>query len=136
MAGQSVFQVHAHGPGGDDLGNRRFQLFQVGGEAGFDIGGDRHLDGAGHAADRLKHLRPGKVLPVGEAHGVGDGGAAAGDGRQSAVLHHGRAGRVPGVDQHQRTAAMMQFQQPGGLLCLRDGLRLRHKQVRTNSRLD
>ena len=100
----------------DDLGDGSFKGCNVGGKAGLNIGGDRHLDGAADSGDSFKHLRPGKVLSVWEAKGVGHGGAAGGHGRKSAVLNHGGAGGVPAVDQHQRLRGMMQLKQPRSFL--------------------
>ena len=82
VGGHHVFKVHAHGACLDDLSDGSFKGCNVGGEARLNIGSDGHFDGAADAGDSLKHLRPGKVLSVWEAKGVGHGGAAGGDGWQ------------------------------------------------------
>ena len=112
VGGHHIFKVHAHGACLDDLRDRSFKGCNVGGEAGLNIGSDGDFDGAADAGDSLKHLRPGKVLSVWEAEGVGHGGAAGGDGRQSAMLNHGGAGCVPGIDEDERLRAVMQLKQP------------------------
>ncbi len=112
VGGHYIFKVHAHGACLDDLGDGSFKGCNVGGEAGLNIGSDGHFDGAADTGDSLKHLRPGKVLSVWEAESVGHGGAAGGDGRQSAMLNHGGAGCVPGIDEDERLRAVMQLKQP------------------------
>ena len=76
MSRQSVFQVHAHGARGDDLGNRRFQLFQAGGEAGFDIG----RDAARWAFTAWAYCRPFTVEQSFNANLLVQGSAARRDG--------------------------------------------------------
>ena len=112
VGGHYVFKVHAHGAGLDDLSDGSFKGCNVGGEARLNIGSDGHFDGAADAGDSVKHLRPGKVLSVWEAESVGHGGAAGGDGRQSAMLNHGGAGCVPGIDEDERLRGVMQLKQP------------------------
>ena len=110
--GHYVFKVHTDGSGLDDLSNGSFKGCNVGGEARLNIGSDGHFDGAADASDSLKHLRPGKILSVRKAESVSHGGAAGGDGGQSAMLNHGGAGCVPGIDEDERLRAVMQLKQP------------------------
>ncbi len=107
-----IFQVHADGSCIDDLSNGSFKGCNVGGEAGLNIGSDGHFDGAADAGDSVKHLRPGKVLSIWEAESIGHGRAAGGDGGQSAMLDHGGAGCVPGIDEDERLRGVMQLKQP------------------------
>ena len=112
VGGHYIFKVHADGTRLDDLGDGSLKGCNVGGEAGLNIGSDGDFDGAADAGDSIKHLRPGKVLPVWETESVGHGGAAGGDGRQAAMLNHGGAGCVPGVDEDERLRGVMQLKQP------------------------
>jgi hypothetical protein len=121
--GHYVFKVYAYGSGVDDLSDGSFKGCNVSGEAGLYIGSDGHFDGAADASDSLKHLRPGKILSVREAESVGHGGAASGDGGQAAMLNHGGAGCVPGVDEDERLRGVMQLKQARSFLCGRVGVR-------------
>ncbi|HEY2236848.1 MAG TPA: hypothetical protein VGK01_25485 [Candidatus Angelobacter sp.] len=112
VGGHYVFKVYAYGSGLDDLSDGIFKGCNVCGEAGLNIGSDGDFDGAADASDSFKHLRPGKILSVWEAESVGHGCAAGGDGGQSAMLNHGGAGCVPGVDEDERLRGVMQIKQP------------------------
>lgn len=116
---ERIFKIYTNGARVDDLRDGGFKLLCARGKAGFDIGSDRNADAASDAPDKSKHVIPGNLLAVGIAERVGAGRAAGGDSGQSAMLNHGGAGGVPGVDEDQRRSGMVKLKKSSGFLCLR-----------------
>ena len=72
-----------------------------------DVGGHRHLHGAGDAGDRFDHLARRDDAAVRMTERRGHARARGGDRGKAFGLEHARAGRVPGVGQHENRRAMV-----------------------------
>lgn len=107
----NVFEIHADGAGGPN-GLRGCDRVII---AGFDVGGDRDVDGTGDARDHLDHFGAGDTLAVGVSERERNSGAGGSERWKSGTLKNLGAGYVPRIRQQQRFRSVMQSSQKIGL---------------------
>ena len=100
-----VFQVHAHRAGGDDFARGTGGIAI----ARFHIGGQRNIDGRGHARHHEHHFVARNALAIGIAEDGGDARASGGRGGKPLRFHDPRADGVPCVRKDENFGAGMQL---------------------------
>src|SRR5258708_21249135 len=118
ITGKGVFEIHSDCAGLYDLLDVPFQVLGRRRETGLNVRSHRNAYGFGDAANGVHHFRPGRMLAIGVTQCIGDSGAAGGDGGEPGVLDDASDGGVTRIDEHQRSTAVMEFQETHGFLRL------------------